>query len=612
MSLTEPRSVAFATIVVALLATAALVFGGVAGAQENSNNSTQYSLEELKDGGVHPGGPDSQRWLSDYGSATIRHEPVGPFSGDWEYLDRGTTVNADEITLRTVRLAPEDELEGEMTVTVVSWEKGERETVVGNETVDQQAALNQTVYQQDVTLERGYDEATIDLPSSYDRTSEVTVWIEEYSDARWRFQHRSLPSAEAIDISSIGEAQNYAFQNVTLPGGLAILLGLFGALKTRNRTGSGPGWPLIVWLIAGGILTLGIFSAAYFQVAVVLRYFPWMLAFPLFILAYGGGLAMAGSPSKIQFEKPELFEAQIGPEDQEIVTAALPEGTEDDDDPEIVPDGGVLQNGNAMAENGASTDSRDNEDAPGSGLSDIKEIRYCDMKEVPAIEAPDGTIRVPKRGIRPFLARLFADGAELDKSDLTTAIKVRDGRIDEKILVDPEADEPVVHKPAHLERRWPVLHGINDDDEDSMGKLTGIIGFLAVCVGLPAAGWVAGAEAGVPVLGAALGAVPALIDTYTAKEGKIDFEPANEHFRRARATLVDLQREQADGKTLKSYRDMAWRERARTAEEAIEFGEERDRTLSSELLSGYTGLDFVDTDGIDEESRFEGGERADE
>lgn len=594
-------------IVLVALAAGAVAVGGVAGAQEAQNNTGDYSIDELEDGGVHPGGPDSQRMLSQYGSATIRYEPVGPFSSEWEYLQPDTTVHSDEITLRTVRLAPASDLERELTVTVVAWERGEREVVLDNQTVDRQAAINQTVRQQQITLERGYDEASIDLPSNFNREAEVTVWVEEFPDARWQFQHRSLPTAQQVDIGSAGEAQSYAFQNVTLPGALAIITGLIGAVKTRNRTGRGPGWGLIIWLIAGGILAMGIFSAAYFQVAVVLRYFPFMLAAPLLILAYGGGLAMAGKPSTIVFERPELIDAQVGPEDKEIVTDALDDDDDDDPEPKLVTDGGeVPENGDSGSEEAESVD---DEDGPGSGLSEIKEVRYTDMVELPAIETPDGAIRVPKKGIRPFLARLFADGAELDKSDLTTKIEVREGRIDEKILVDPESEQPVVHTPAKLERRWPVLHSTDEDSEGGWGKATGLVAFLLICVGLPAGGWVAGGQVGVPLLGAAIGAMPALIDAYTAENGEIEFEPANEHFRRARATLVDLQREQADGKTLDSFRRQAWRERARTAEEAIEMGEDRDRTLTEELFQGKVGFDMTDPDAS--ESKRAASERED-
>jgi len=264
----------------------------------------------------------------------------------------------------------------------------------------------------------------------------------------------------------------------------------------------------------------------------------------------------------------------------------------------------------AEAETDVEDESEESEEGdnigPGSGLSDIKEVRYVDMPELPAIETPDGKIRCPKRGIRPFLARLFADAAELDKSKLTTKIEVNEGRIDEKILVDPESEVPVKHEPARVVRRWPVLHRldqsspdpIEDEEEeyqepDAATKIALFGGMVIVCVCLPIIGWGIGSGLGVPLLGGLLGLFPALIDGHEARDGYINYEPANQHYRRARATLVDLQREQADGKTMEEYREMAWKERARSAKDARDLAEDHDRTLTEELLSEQIGYDLV-------------------
>ncbi|MHB9286780.1 hypothetical protein ACKVMT_07040 [Halobacteriales archaeon Cl-PHB] len=578
-------------LMVLFLALAAVATVGVAaqsGGAAGNVTSGEYGLADLQDGGTwHTGeqtGPASQRFMSEYGSATIRFEPVGPLAGDWQYLEPGTTLHSDTITLRTVRLAPSEQLDRDLTVTIVAWEKGEREVVRNNQTVTRPAAINQTVRQQSVTLGRGYDEATIRLPSNYDETKTVTMWIEEYPDARWKFQHRSVPSTQKVDIDTAGEAWNYTATNAVLPGALGILLGLIGARSTLKHTTSGPRWGLGIWAILSGILLFSVLSAAYFQVAVVLTYFPWLLGGVLAVLAYGGGLWMAGSPSKVGFYRVELFDARLGPGDRGADVVDVP------GDAEPVADGGVLAvNGDEeTAEEATSSDK-----GPGSGLSEIKEVRYVDLEELPAMERPDGKIGVPKRGLRPFLARLFADAATLDKSDLTTKIAVDEGRLDEIVMVDPESDEPVIHNPAHLERRWPVLHSL-DEDADIITKFGKLAGMLLLVVGVPLAGWTVGGQLGVPVLGAFLGVLPALVAGHEAKDGSVEYEPASQHFRRAQATLIDLQREQADGKTLEDFRQMAWSERARTAQEAQEIAEDHDRTLTEQLLSQHSGFNLAD------------------
>jgi hypothetical protein len=592
------RAFVLAAVALALLAVAPVAVAQSGGGAGNvTSSSGDYPLAELQNGGTElENGPASQRFIGDYGSAVIRHEPVGPLQSDWEYLERGTTLNSDEVRLRTVRLAPSDQLDRTLNVTVVGWERGTKPSLEGNRSVDRQAAVNQTVYEQRVTLGRGYDEATIQLPQSYGHTETVTMWIEGYPDARWKFQHLSVPSTQKVDIGTEGEAWSYAAMTVIIPGVIGAFLGFWGGRKTLERTASGPRWPLIIWGLIVGVGLFAILSSWYFQVAVVLTYAPYLLGGVFAILGYGLALWSAGSPSTVGFYRPELFDARLGPAEREVKVVA----TDGSDDPEPIPDGGQLTNGDGETADPDRADGSDEQTGPGSGLDDIKEVRYVDLMELPALRTPSGKIRVPKRGIRPFFARMFADAAEIDKSDLVTKIEVSKGRLDELVLVDPEADEPVTHEPAHLERRWPFVHKL-EGDEDWSKKLASMAG-LGIVLSLPAIGFMAGSQVGVPMLAAAVGALPLIITSHTARDGWIDFEPANQHFQRAQATLVDLQREQADGKTLEAFREQAWSERARTAQEAVDLAEQHDRTLTEEMLSERAGFKLIEpseTDGDD-------------
>jgi len=588
-----------AVVVLSLLAVAPVVVAGQSGGSAGNVTTGDYPLDELRDGGTElENGPASQRFLGEYGSATVRHTPVGPLQNDWSYLSPGTTVHADEVTLRTVRLEKRQNLDRTLNVTVVSWEPGQVERAQGNATVSRQAAVNQTVLRQQVTLGRGYDEATISLPSSLDRTHTVTMWIEGYPDARWSFDHRSVPSTQAVDIDTVGEAWNYTAQNAMIPGALAIIIGMALGKWSLREAFEGPDWGLTIWAIIGTILGLGVLSAAYFQIAVALKYFPQLLGVVLGVLAYGGTLYVGGGKIKVQMLKPHLSTPRSGP--RRADTTGADDRATGRDDP--VADGGQvvgpLPAGAESLTNGDGADDTGHD--PGSALDQIRELLLVSIGHLPAKRGPDGRIGVPKRGIRPFFARLFADPAVLDKEDLMTKIEVDEldldlptTGIDEMILLDPESDG-VTHTAAHLERRWPVWHAIDPEEADWSTKAMGILGALGIVVGLPVGGWLLGAQLGAPALVAAVATLPAIVTGHTARDGSIEFEAANQHFEHAWATLIDLQRAQADGKTVKEAFKDADQQRARTAQEALERAEHHDQTITTEMINEIVAVDLDD------------------
>jgi len=611
------RNRILALLAVALIAVSSLAVVMPALAQSPEDTGQRYDLETLQRGGLEKAqGPDSQRWLSNYGSAVLKYTPVGPLRSDWKYLQQGTLIHADELTLKTVRLAPDEQIDRTLNVTIVAWERGERKVVQGNQTVTRPAAVNQTVHRQQVSLNRGYDNATLDLPDNLHRTAEVTIWIEEYPDARWRFQHHGLPTQEHINIDSQGDALGYAGMYALLPGLLAVVAGIYGGRRTLSRTATGPRIGLALWFIAGGILLAGIFSYGYFQLSVVLSTLPFLVAAPLLVVSYGMTLWAAGAPKRIGFERLDLETVRDGPESA-VLTA------EDDQEGRPMTDGGQpadedemvwqekLETLNELAEqertNGDRSNGHSKHDA-GTGLREIKEARYVDLVELPAKETPDGEILVPKGGIMPFFARLFADPARLTKKDLMMKVPVDKGRLDEKILVDPDSEQVVDHKPASIRRRWPALHKL-DEDDSRVRHIVGMLGALGIVAGLPAVGWVAGGQVGIPAIGALLGVLPAIVMGHTAVDGSLDFEPAPQHFARARDTLVDLQREHKDAKHIKDVDAEASKERARTAKEAMEYRDNTSRSLVEVLMQERAGIEFDDaTPEAPEGDADEGGE----
>ncbi|OYR85884.1 hypothetical protein DJ71_07125, partial [Halorubrum sp. E3] len=95
----------FATLA-ALLVLVPIVAAAPAVAQTDAASNTtveqtdaDYSLEELRGGGTtQQGAPPSMRFLGSYGSATLRHEPVGFGSSDWEYVSGDTRVQQNAVT----------------------------------------------------------------------------------------------------------------------------------------------------------------------------------------------------------------------------------------------------------------------------------------------------------------------------------------------------------------------------------------------------------------------------------------------------------------------------------------------------------------------------------
>lgn len=227
------------------------------------------------------------------------------------------------------------------------------------------------------------------------------------------------------------------------------------------------------------------------------------------------------------------------------------------------------------------------------------EALYRDMPSVETVRDGDGRRRVVSSGIRPFFARLFADGPVLDISQLKTRERVEEGAYSEVISVDPMSETAVEHHPATLKRRMPVWHRLGDPDSADIadkalyGALT--LGALA----LPLIGWqVAGAILGAPIIGAVVGLFALAIEGHTAEDGWIDYEPAARGFTKADTTLTVLQNELSEAKTIEEFEQIAWEERSRTALEARDVEARRDKStlqiLNEDALG--MGLSVVDAD----------------
>ncbi|VTT86111.1 hypothetical protein DM2_2149 [Halorubrum sp. DM2] len=537
-----------------------------------------FEISELRTGGNHPSAaPPSVRYVGDgstAGAVGIRHVPADPLSNEPVFLQRGATLNGDEIRVYSTVFG--DEATGEYEAVIVYWEP-KTETVNGTNV---EYAANQEVQRATVNIEAGYASAPIALNSHYDKSVEATMWLERDGEvvdgARWRFTHASAPASQQVQIETQADAWWYAFTTVLIPGIAGILAGLSGAKATLKLAGTGPRYSLATWGIVSGFGVLMALAGLYYEVATVVANFDILLGLSLFPIAYGGGLRMSPPTERIAFERKELTSA-----------LSLRRGEDaDDSDGEAVPDGGETAT------------AADRVEIPDEGYHD--EL-YEDMSILTTVRAPNGGRLLPKKGIRPFFARLFASAARLDLSELRTKVKVS-GSASEKIYTDPEEDVAVDHKPAHLRRRMPVWHRLPEPDEgEKLSWVTrGLFGVLTIAmIGLPLIGWrVGGTLMNTPTVGFGLGLVLLAIESYEAVDGSIDFVPAPRHDITADASLTVLQKEHANARTIEDYEEIAWNERMSTALEARDIEERRDKSAVQRFLENEVGLD-LDVEDID-------------
>ena len=582
-------AVSLAVLLVATMATPALAAVAppepAASSQVNASDvsSGPFDLNDLRRGGTQPSAaPPSVRYVGDPdGAVAIRYRPADPLSNQPVYLEGGETLNTDEIQLYSTVFGDST---GDYDLVITYWNEETRQTENGSVAV----AADQEVQRAGVTIEDGYATAPVALNSHYDESVQATMWLERDGDpvngARWRFEHASAPASQQVQIETQADAWWYSFRTAILPGLASIVIGLSAARATLKRTGRGPGYSLATWGVVsvfGGAIVL---AGLYYELAVVIANLDVLMGLSLLPIAYGGGLRMSPPTERIAFVRKELTDA---------VSLRRGETDKEGADPEAVPDGGKTMSSVT--------------DSVGLGEDGYFDELYEQLAIKTTVRAPDGRRMVPKTGIRPFFARLFAKAARLDLSQLRTRVRV-EGSASQKVYVDPDEDSAVEHRPARLRRRMPAWHRLPEpDDGEELSPITrGLYGLLTVAtLALPLIGWYAGdAVANTPTVGAGVGLVLLALESYEAVDGAIDFEPAPRHDVTADASLTVLQGEHADAKLLEDYEEIAWSERITTALEAREVDSRRDRTLIRSFLEDEVGLS-LDALGLDENAASE-------
>ena len=505
---------------------------------EQSNAS--YSLDELRGGGTtQQGAPQSMRFLGSYGSATLRHEPVGFGSSDWEYVGRDTRVQQNAVTLKTIRLGDPNE---QLTINVVGWQRGTRTVQTANGTTTEPVAENVTATTVSTQLGRGYDQAEVPLPSSFGENQRITMWVEEYPDARWTFDHRTIATARSIDINSWGDFLSTLFWEIGIFALPAMLIG--GSLGRRHHEKAivGPQWGLVKWGIAVGIPVALLASFFAFQGAVLATRLPAGMALVFGVLSYA--LVLEGSgPEHLQkflFRRQDLEEAKS------------PRG------------------------------------------EDTHDSRYVDhVVKTGLRREADQELVLIRKGLPAFLARLRGSLATLDISDIETHKKGKQSPYELEIELSPEWDlqDALVHEPPHLDR-LPLSREV---DIPSVGPITlPNPGVVLPIGGGAAAGWViADAMLGIPGFGAVVGAIVGVPFIYRVENGGAESEPAPYHFTQAEASLAYEAGEHADAKMIDQYREIAWSERMKTPLDALRVSSDFDESQSRRLIQDELGSEWT-------------------
>ncbi|TKX82051.1 hypothetical protein [Halorubrum sp. SD626R] len=509
---------------------------------EQSN--IDYTLDELRGGGTtQEGAPPSMRFLGSYGSATLRHEPVGFGSSDWEYVGRDTRVQQNAVTLRTIRLGEPNE---ELTVNVVGWQSGTRTVQTQNGTTTEPVAENVTATTVSTQLGHGYDSAEVPLPSSFGENQRITMWVEEYPDARWTFNHRTIATARSININSWGDFLSTLFWEIGVFALPAMLIGGSLGRRHHDKAIAGPQWGLFKWGAAVTVPIALLASFFAFQGAVLATRLPAGIAVVFGVLAYA--LVLEGSgPSNLQ---KFLFRRQ------DLENAKSPRG------------------------------------------EDTHDSRYVDhVVKTGLRREADQELVLIRKGLPAYIARLRGSLATLDVSDIQTHKKGKESPYELEIELDPEWDlqDALVHRPPELVR-LPLSREV---DVPGIGMTTlpnpGVV--LPVGGGAVAGWFAADAMLGIPGFGAVVGAVLGLPFIYRVENGGAESEPAPYHFTQAEASLAFEAGEHADAKLLDDYRDIAWRERMKTPLDARNIEQKFDSSVTRELTNAELGIeDDLDVD----------------
>ena len=493
-------------------------------ASQSSNWSAPgpFSIQELKTGGTHdPDAPPSVRTLygengeTPFGSVAVRYSPVSPLDDSYSFLKPEQTLETDIIQFYSTAFG---EATGDYEVVIVYWQQ---QTHNGTT-----YAANQSVQRVDLSIEEGYATADVKLRSQFEQAWQATMWIEQGGDripgARWRFKHQSNPltAAPAFNVDSKGDLWRWAGIFVIFPAVAGLLVSGKAAQHFLERTIVGAQRGVEFWGATLAVIVLIATTLATTATAAVLANAPMVAGL---VMAAIGFVVMLGI-NDAEVQRAGFFQRKLGDD------AVSPSGDEQASSREV-------------------------------------------PNQIKNIVERGSTLYAPKKGLRPMLARYWADPAALPKSDIKTVDEGdEDSALAKMYEVEPTSDEVLVHTPAHLTFA-PTLTVDVDDDElldppegDGIARLPAAIEasvsnliakvnwrFLGIAViggGLLYTG--AMSIVGSQLVAGGLAVLPGLIEGTKAVDGDLRVEPAPYHYNDVRAMIATERQEYTERQTFEA------------------------------------------------------------
>lgn len=517
-------------------------------AETEPESDDELTLAELREpGATVENAPPSVRRIGSEGAVAIKHSPIDPLSPAEAFLEPGTEINSNAIEIQSTRfgagIQPID-----VTVHTAFYKTTTRDVVdaEGDKITEETVATDVHRGEADAELGTGYDATEVSLTPHFDETYNMVIWItdsngDQLGDARWSdgLTHRSSDAAAPVDIDNQSDLFGFIGVNILLIGVVGLLTGFGAGRHVLDKIGRGTGLGLGAYGVMFAVIAFVLAAFAYIETTAVIANIPAVWGVVIALVGFIGYVETAGpNDRRVLFEKDVLTEARSA-SGEEVVDAV-----------------------------------------------------YEDVAEKLAIYREDGSIGLPKDGIRPAFARYFANAATLDSIDLATSVEVR-GDFDEKYIADPDSEFVLAHTPAHLE--WdPQIVAEPDDEDDPAGVLERLNwSFLAASAVLIGGGWYAAdAVVGFGSVGVLGGLLGVAVLGHKAVDGHADFEPAPIHMRPAKATVKNTSIEYDDAKTIEETDRQLYKATATSAAEIRRRAAEQSRVTSRKLMEESTGVNF--------------------
>jgi hypothetical protein len=481
--------------VVGLLVSGSMLVGAQSTEEPAEGNESDvpqtgpYDRAELERGGAQvANAPSSVRWYGETGQLWLRHVSSNMFSRFLDdedllqYVSTGEVISRDYVYLEGVR--GRSAPAEDLTLTVVYWEPS---TTDGGDEI----ASNQRVDEVDVTLPGGgYDRVRVDLRNNYDEPVHVTMWVNGHQgELQWTFRQRSSAATESFAADSRGDFAFYGAIYYLLivfgtAGGLAIV-----SYKPLKKAAAPPGYSPFLYI---GPLLFAIFMVALIAwdwFIEIIATAPWLLSVVIGIAIYIIFVETLLDESR----KALFFQLHID-------------------------------------------EAEDNEDGSGTIPFSTRIVRLVDTQ--------DGT-GVIKKGIRPFLSRMFGRTPLLDlDGSPRTSLESTSGPFSECYLIHPYADEVLDYQPE--EWMLDVVEERDLEDVDEPGfierMLPDVDWFRVVgSMLLVAIGWMVGAElVASGLVGATVGAIAGLFWCSTPVTGRARTELAPMGFDEVLANVIQM------------------------------------------------------------------------